>query len=222
MFKKQGWHLLSLVASLVILSLVVDAQFPSGQLWGIRTGIWFWVAVAVPIVHQIVVPLIWRGELYHRWMTKNFGEKAFLVYKVIFTIFLVGRPISLILLGLANKNTLPLNPIFAYLLAFLLFLPAAYSMYSVLHYFGIDRAYGIDHFEPETYRNKPFVKEGMFKYTDNAMYKFVFLALWSLALIFLSRAALLVAIFNHIYIWVHFYFTELPDIHYIYADKKEQ
>ena len=48
-------------------------------------------------------------------------------------------------------------------------------MYSVVHYFGIDRAYGIDHFEPELYRNKTFVKQGMFKYTDNAMYKFGFL-----------------------------------------------
>ena len=218
MFKKQGWHLLSLVASLVILSLIVDDQFLSGMLWGISTGTWFWVAVAVPIVHQIVVPLVWRVELYHQWMTKTFGEKAFPIYKVIFTILFVGRPLSIILVGIANKNTLPLNPALAYGIALLLFLPAAYGMFSVIKYFGIDRAYGIDHFEPEIYRNKPFVKQGMFKYTDNVMYKYIFLVLWSLGLVFLSRAALLVAIFNHVYIWVHFYFTELPDIEYIYGD----
>lgn len=221
MFKKQGWHLLSLVVSLVILSLLVDDQLLFGQLWGISTGTWFWVAVAVPIVHQIVVPLVWRAELYHRWMTKTFGENGFLIYKIIFTILFVGRPLSIILVGIANKNTLPMNPVIAYVVAFLFFLPAAYGMFSVIKYFGIDRAYGIDHFEPETYRNKPFVKQGMFKHTDNVMYKYIFLVLWSLALVFLSRAALLVAIFNHLYIWVHFYFTELPDMQVIYTERSE-
>ena len=90
-------------------------------------------------------------------------------------------------------------------------------MYSVVHYFGMDRAYGIDHFDP-AYRDKPFVKQGMFKYTDNAMYKFGFLILWSIALFTLSKAALLAAAFNHLYIWVHFYFTELPDIRQIYGE----
>ena len=89
-------------------------------------------------------------------------------------------------------------------------------MYSVLRYFGMDRAYGIDHFDP-SYREKSFVKQGMFKYSDNAMYKFGFLILWSIALIFLSQAALIAAAFNHLYIWVHFYFTELPDIQHIYG-----
>ena len=58
----------------------------------------------------------------------------------------------------------------------------------------------------------------MFKYTDNAMYKFGFLILWSIALFTLSKAALLAAAFNHLYIWVHFYFTELPDIRQIYGE----
>lgn len=221
MFKKQGWHFLSMVVSLVVLSLIVDDEFLSGALWGVSTGVWFWLAVAVPIVHQIVVPVFWRAELYHKWMTKTFGARAFFIYKVIFTILFVGRPLSIIFVGIANKNTLPLNPFLAYGIAFLLFLPAAYGMYSVIRYFGIDRAYGIDHFEPEIYRNKPFVKEGMFKYSNNVMYTYIFLVLWALALAFLSRAALLVAIFNHVYIWVHFYFTELPDIKYIYAVESE-
>jgi protein-S-isoprenylcysteine O-methyltransferase Ste14 len=103
-----------------------------------------------------------------------------------------------------------------YAAAVILLVPGIYTMYSVVHYFGIDRAYGIDHFDP-AYRDKPFVKQGMFKYTDNAMYKFGFLILWSIALLTLSKAALLAAVFNHLYIWVHFYFTELPDIRRIYG-----
>ncbi len=219
MFKKQGWHLFFLVVFLAVFALIAREDFLSGQLWGIDTQVWFWIAATVPVVHQIVVPLVWRGELYHKWMTKNFGDKGFPIYKVIFTILFVGRPLSLILVGISSYNSLVLKPIFAYILAFILFIPAAYGAYSVVRYFGIDRAYGIDHFEPEVYRNKPFVKQGLFKHTDNAMYKFVFLVLWSLALVFLSKAALLVAAFNHLYIWVHFYFTELPDIQYIYGDK---
>lgn len=218
MFKKQGWHLFFLVLLLSGVAILGTDSLLTGQLWGVKTSVWFWIAIIVPVAHQIIVPLVWRGELYHKWMTKRFGDKGFLVYKIIFTILFVGRPVSLILVSIANRNTLPLPPLLAYLLAFVLFLPAAYGMYSVFHYFGIDRAYGIDHFEPEIYRNKPFIKQGLFKYTDNAMYKFVFLVLWSLGLIFLSKAALLVAAFSHLYIWVHFYFTELPDIQYIYGD----
>jgi hypothetical protein len=109
----------------------------------------------------------------------------------------------------------------AYALGLLLFIPFAYTMYSVFNYFGIDRAYGIDHFDP-SYRNKPFVKQGMFKYTDNAMYKFGFLILWAIALAFLSKAALLVAAFSHVYIWVHYYFTELPDTQHIYGSRSKE
>ncbi|MBT3188741.1 MAG: hypothetical protein HN736_01725 [Anaerolineae bacterium] len=221
MFKKQGWHFLSLVVLLAGVAALFGDDFASGQLWGASTKFWFWFAIGVPVAHQIVVPIIWRGELYHQWMTKIFGDKGFLIYKIIFSILFIARPISVILVGISNKNTLHLNPFFAYILGFLLLIPAVYGMYSVIRYFGIDRAYGIDHFEPEIYLNKPFVKQGLFKYTDNAMYKFVFLALWAIGLGFLSKAALLVAAFNHLYIWVHFYFTELPDIRHIYGQSAE-
>jgi hypothetical protein len=95
-------------------------------------------------------------------------------------------------------------------------------MYSVFHYFGIDRAYGEDHFRPASYKNRPFVRQGMFRYTDNAMYKFGFLILWAIALVCLSKAALLAATFNHLYIWVHYYFTELPDIKHIYGSRPKE
>jgi hypothetical protein len=222
MFKKQGWHFLSLVILLTGVALLTSDGVLTGQLWGISTQAWFWFAIAVPVAHQFIVGVIWRGQLYHNWMKNAFGESGFFVYKVIFTILFVARPISIILLAISDRNTLPLNPILAYVLAGILLIPAAYAMYSVIHYFGIDRAYGIDHFEPEVYREKPFVKQGMFKYTDNAMYKFVFLILWAVALAFLSKAALLVAAFSHLYIWVHFYFTELPDILHIYGEPKKK
>jgi hypothetical protein len=216
MFEKQGWHFFFLMLLLVGIALLARGDVLAGQLWGLSSQVWLWIAIAVPVAHQVMVWLLWRGQLYHGWMTNWFGENSFSVYKVLFTVLFVARPVSLILLGISNFNSLPLNATLAYVLAGILFVPFAYTMYSVAHYFGINRAYGIDHFDL-SYRDKPFVKQGMFKYTDNAMYKFGFLILWAIALVFLSKAALLAAAFNHLYIWVHFYFTELPDIRHIYG-----
>lgn len=82
----------------------------------------------------------------------------------------------------------------------------------------MDRAFGIDHFQPKESKKESFVKKGIFKYTSNGMYIYGFLMLWIPGLLLLSKAAILVALFNHIYIWVHYYFTELPDIKIIYED----
>ena len=215
MFEKQGWHLLFLVLLLVGVALLVRGDVLAGQLWGFSTEAWLWIAVAIPIIHQIFVWLFWRLELHHGLITCWFGENGFLIYKIGFTILFAARPLSILLLGISNYATLTCLPALMYAIAILLLIPGIYTMYSVAHYFGMDRAYGIDHFDL-SYPGKPFVKQGMFKYTDNAMYKFGFLILWSIALFTLSKAALLAVVFNHLYIWVHFYFTELPDIHHIY------
>ena len=222
MFEKQGQHYFLLFVLLVGVYFLATGDVLSGQLWGIGTQTWLWIAVATPVLHQIVVVFLWRAELHHHKMTELFGDKGFLVYKVIFTILFAGRPVTLILLGISNANTLNLNPTISYLIAIILFIPFAYTMYSVVHYFGMDRAYGDDHFNPDKYRIKTFVKQGMFKYTNNAMYTFGFLGLWVIGFAFLSKAVLLTAAFNHLYIWVHFYFTELPDIEYIYGNPTKE
>lgn len=222
MFEKQTQHYLLLIVLLLGVYFLAAGDVLAGQLWGLSTQTWLWVAVAVPVLHQVIVALLWRAELYHRKMTEWFGDRAFSVFKGIFTLLFIGRPVSLILLGISNRGTLTLPPLLAYAIAVLLLLPFAYTMYSVFHYFGIDRAYGEDHFKPVAYQNKSFVKQGMFKYADNAMYKFGFLVLWAIGLVFLSKAALLAAAFSHLYIWVHFYFTELPDIKYIYGTQSKE
>jgi hypothetical protein len=222
MFAKQGRHYILLLILLLGVYFLATGDVVAGQLWGISTETWLRIAVAVPVLHQIVVALLWRAELHYHRLTEWFGERGFLIYKVIFTVLFAGRPATLILLGISNTNTLDLNPTLAYVLAVVAFIPFAYTMYSVVNYFGIDRAFGEDHFKPDAYRNRPFIKQGMFKYTDNAMYKFGFLILWSIALVFLSKAALLVVAFSHLYIWLHFYFTELPDIHHIYSGHSKE
>ena len=82
-------------------------------------------------------------------------------------------------------------------------------------YFTLERAYGIDHFDKNY--NEPYVKGGIFKYTNNGMYIFGLMALYLPGLILLSNTALIVALFQHTYIWVHYYFTERPDMKKIYG-----
>jgi Phospholipid methyltransferase len=216
-FEKQGQHFLLLVVLLLGVYLLATKDVLSGQLWGLSTQAWLWISILIPVVHQIFVWLFWRLELHHGLIKRWFGDRAFTIYRVGFALLFLARPVAQILLGISNRNTLSLNPFIAYTIAVVLFIPFAYTMYSVGKYFGIDRAFGIDHFEP-AYRTKPFVKQGMFKYTSNAMYKFGFLIFWALAFAFLSKAALLSAAFSHLYIWVHFYFTEQPDIRRIYGN----
>ena len=67
------------------------------------------------------------------------------------------------------------------------------------------------------YREMPIVNQGAFRYSSNAMYTFAFFAFWAVALLAGSTAAIAVALFQHAYIWVHWYCTEEPDIRVIYG-----
>ena len=190
--------------------------FLAGELFGVNTETWLWLGVGFPIAHQVFVWFVWRGQLHFGWMTRFFGKSDFLVFSVIFSILFLGRPISLILLGLSNTDTLPLPLLWRILNSLVLFIPSIYLGYSLKKYFGIKRAFGADHFDP-AYRDLPLVTEGIFIYTNNGMYTIGFFPLWIIAILFASKAALLAAAFNHFYIWVHYYTTEKPDMEVIYG-----
>jgi len=110
-------------------------------------------------------------------------------------------------------------PVFAYALTVLMALPVIYLFYSIKKYFTFKRAFGIDHFDKDYH--EPYVKQGMFKYTDNGMYIFGLMLLYFPGLLLLSQAAILAALFNHVYIWVHYYFIERPDMLEIYGAPPE-
>ena len=217
-FKHQLWHVISLVVLLagVYFLTIKDVSILYGSFWGIKTSNWFVLAIMCPILHQVYVLIIWRLELYYNSISKAFGAKGFQLYKAGFAFLFMSRLLSIILLAIANAYTLSLNPILSYLIAGLLLIPAVYLFYSVRKYFGVDRAFGIDHFQPNIFKNTPFVKKGILKYSSNSMYIFGFFILYIPAFLAFSKAALVAALFNHIYIWVHYYFTELADIKVIY------
>ncbi len=219
-FKLQLWHILILIALLFTLYYYAktDLTFLKGDLWGMSTISWFVFAILSPIVHQLYVLVCWRYELYYKGISELLGNSGFQSYKVGFTILILFRPLTIILLAISNTMTININPAFSYVLSGILIIPAIYLFYSLKKYFGIDRAFGIDHFFPEKFRNEPMVNQGIFKYTSNGMYVYGFLILWIPGILLQSKAALLIASFNHIYIWVHYYFTELPDMNVIYKE----
>ena len=114
MFEKQGWHLLFLVFLLVGVALLARGDVLSGQLWGLSTQTWLWIAIALPVVHQIFVWLFWRLELRHGLITRWFGENGFPIYKIGFTILFAARPVSILLLGISNYATVTCPPALMY------------------------------------------------------------------------------------------------------------
>ena len=219
-FKHQQWHILILGGLLFTLCsyLETDTTVLNGDLWGISTLTWATFAILAPIIHQCYVLVCWRSELHYQGLSRLFGKNGFKFYKTGFSILAFSRPVLIVLLAISSSMTLSVNPTFSYVLSGLLLIPAVYLFYSVKKYFGFDRAFGIDHFYPEEYRLKPFVDQGIFKYTRNGMYTFGFFLMWVPGFLLQSKAALLLALFSHLYIWVHYYFTELPDIKMIYKD----
>ncbi len=216
-FRFQIWHLLFVIIFISAIQTFItnEGNAMDGTLWGFSTNKWFWIAIAVPILHQVYVWITWRLELYQNTFTSRFGvKKAFKFYKIGFAILFVSRLISIIILAVSNKDSLLINPYFIYLLAALITPVVIYLFYSVKMYFTIDRAFGIDHFDKNY--NEPYVKGGIFRFTENGMYIYGLMILYLPGLLFFSEAALVAALFNHIYIWVHYYCTERPDMKVIY------
>ena len=220
--KYQFWHFLSLLIMLLLLFFFIDYDntILEGEFMNISTKTWLIISILSPIVHQVYVVICWRIELYYKGLSKAFGsvENAFKLYKIGFAILILSRLVTISILAYSNKETLDFAPYIFNAIAIIIAIPAIYLFYSVRKYFGMDRAFGIDHFKPNEIKKIPFVKKGIFKYTSNGMYIYGFLILWIPGLLLMSKAALLIALFNYMYIWVHYYFTELPDIKVIYKD----
>ncbi len=220
--KHQLGHFLFLALLLAGVFMVWQQELiSSGSLYSLSDSTWLLIALLCPIAHQIYVLVGWRLELYHRSLSKKFGDLGFIYFKVGFVILFAARLVSIIFLAFATRRSLMIDVPIMWVLVVLFSGLSLYLFYSVRRYFSFDRALGIDHFEPEKYRNVVFVREGIFKFTPNAMYVFGFLILYVPGLVLESKAALVVAAFNHLYIWVHYFFTELPDITIIYRGDKE-
>jgi protein-S-isoprenylcysteine O-methyltransferase Ste14 len=216
-FEKQTYQALSFILLFTLVWFVSRVLDLEGSLFGIDTSWWLWLSIAAAGLHQVYAVLFWRGELYYQFLTRRFGKNAFRVWAIGFLILFFSRPGLIVGLAAANQNTLSIPVWMGFGLGIIVLIPGIYLIDSIQRYFGYRRALGEDHFLPDEYREKPLVKEGIFRWTNNAMYIFGFLVLWAPGFFLRSQAALIAAAFNQIFIWAHYYFTELPDMNHIYG-----
>lgn len=197
----------------VCLATLLALAYAAWEWLGKPFPVAFWIAAACPIIHQIFTWLAWRFELRSSATSKTIGFQGYLAC---FFLLFGSRFITLIALAWQDKGSLALGLLPRTIVTAVLLAPGTYATYSVMRYFGFVRAAGADHFDPR-YRERPLVKEGIFRFTNNGMYFFAFLLFWAIAVGLNSTAALAIAAFSHAYIWVHFYATEKPDMEFIHT-----
>jgi protein-S-isoprenylcysteine O-methyltransferase Ste14 len=202
-----GIALLMTVGACSLLSEPENAK----PLLGLTVIGWAKLSIALALIHQFIVAFVFRLQLHKNLMTRLFGEHDMQIWRVIFLPLLAARPITLILIGWADATPITDMRIGELVLGAALLAPAIWGMHSTLVHFTLPRALGGDHFRDE-FLAMPMVTKGVFKYTDNGMYGVVFLGLWGIALLFGSWNALIIALFQQSYIWVHMYCTEAPDL----------
>lgn len=220
LWRGQLPHLVLLAALLPGVWAIASPAVEGDSWLGISGRTWLLACVLVPVVQQVAVVLVWRAQLSFSLVTRVFGDTGFIAWGVLFFLLLVARPLTLIGLAVADAGSLPVDPSLAFVVGCALLVPAVWTMHSVKTYFGFARALGGDHFF-ERYRAMPMVRGGAFAWSSNAMYTFVFLGLWGIALIARSQAVLAVALFQHAYIWVHWYCTEQPDGMVLYGNSPD-
>ncbi len=216
LFRGQLLHVVALVVLVPATWLAAGRSLRGETLLGLADTTWLALGIAAPVVHQVYVWLAWRLQLGWNAFGRGFGDHGLTVYMIGFFPLLLTRPLGVIALGWVTRDSLPLPWAVVLPLAVLLALPAAWTQWSVIRWFGYRRAAGADHFEAR-YREMPLVRQGAFRHTPNAMYAWGFLSLWVLALLLRSEAALVLVAFQHLYIWVHWHATEKPDMRWIYS-----
>ena len=211
-FKHQIWHLGGVILLFYTGVKLVDLENNTNTFIGINSLDWFMIAMSIPLIHQVYVWISWRSELCWKLVTKTIGFNGYVIF---FFILIISR-LSAIVLCFVDYGSLYTPGWFAWILATLIFIPGAYTMYSVKKYFGFLRAAGADHFDKK-YRDMPFEKRGIFKWTPNAMYVFAIAIPFAFATASGSESMFIVSIYTYISIWLHYFCTEKEDFKVIYT-----
>ena len=214
--KGQIQHVLLLLVMIPGAVWLAEPGLVGGDFLGIADRQWLLFMIAVPVIHQVIVALVFRLQLVYGLLTRVFGRADMIVWGVIFLPLLALRVVTILALAAAAPGGIAGPRWISVAGGSLLLIPALYTLYSVFRWFGLRRALGGDHFRRH-FRETPLERRGAFRYSGNAMYSFAFLLLWGAALIVGSRAALAGALFQHAYIWVHWYCTEQPDMQVLYG-----
>ena len=163
-FKHQIWHIGGLIVLYYVALQMVGFENNSNIFLGISAKNWFLFSMMTPLLHQGYVWLCWRSELCWKTISRTIGFKA---YVIIFFIIAILRLFS-VGLCFADYGTWFTPGWLAWSVSLLILILFIYTIYSIKKYFGFLRATGIDHFDP-SYKDKPFERRGIFKWTPNAM-----------------------------------------------------
>ena len=212
-FKNQIWHIGSLVILFYLGCQIVDFENDSNVLLGISSKNWFLFSMMTPLLHQVYVWLCWRSELCWKAISKTIGFKT---YAVIFIMLMILR-LSSIGLCFVDYGTWFTPEWIAWTISVLIFIPFIYTIYSIKKYFGFMRASGIDHFDT-SYKNIPFERRGIFKWSSNAMYTFAIAVFFGFAISSGSKAVFVFAAYSYIGGWLHYFCTEKEDFKIIYGN----
>ncbi|MDV7143305.1 methyltransferase [Tropicimonas sp. TH_r6] len=212
----QPQHLLMTALMLCGAAFLLQGSQGQGRFLGLSGVGWAWLSIWLAVLHQVVVALGFRLQLHRAVFTRVFGSRDFAVWRAIFLPLLIARPITVLITACVDAGSLETWRVAQILLGGALLVPAIYTLHSVVTHFTVIRATGADHFR-ESYLSLPMVRKGAFRWSGNSMYSFAFLGLWGIALLAGSRDALIVAFFQHAYIWVHMYTVEAPDMRWLYG-----
>ena len=212
-FKHQIWHIGGTITLFYIGSQFADLSTNTNTFIDISAISWFMIAMSIPLIHQTYVWVCWRSELCWKSISKTIGFKG---YVTIFFILIISR-LSAIVLCFVDYGSLYTPGWFAWSLAVIIFIPGAYTMYSVKKYFGFLRAAGADHFVTK-YKDMPFERRGIFKWSPTAMYVFAIGIPFGFAVATGSQSMFIVAIYTYISIWLHYFCTEKEDFKVIYGN----
>jgi len=167
LFHRQWIHLGFSIIALPALIYFVNVTSADNAMTKTGLGMpvifWFYIALAVPVIHCIYVWLCWRAELNWHSITRKWGgnniEEGFEIYFRLFFFQFGMRFISLLLLAIADANSETVVLKDRIWLRIVLAVPivavGGYTMYSVKAYWGsttkesFSRAAGKDHFDPE-------------------------------------------------------------------------
>jgi hypothetical protein len=185
--------------------------------WSITAGAVVAVSVVIGVLHQLWVLFFWRLELRSSAISRYFGPSGFVIYCVGFVLLITTRLASIVCLAPLNSGTLAIPLGFRIVLVGVIAALNVWGLYSVVRYFGIRRAFGLDHFDASV-RYKGLVTGGAYRYMRNVMYLIVVPVFLVPGLLWGSVASLILGVFHYIYVWVHYYCTELPDMAVIYGN----
>ena len=212
-FKHQIWHLGGTVILFYIGAKFAGLQNNTNTFINLGAFGWFIIAMTIPLIHQAYVWICWRSELCWKSISSTIGFKG---YVIIFFVLIISR-LSAIVLCFVDYGSLYTPRWLAWSLAVIIFIPGIYTMYSVKKYFGFLRAAGADHFDSK-YRDLPFERRGIFKWSPNAMYTFAIGIPFGFAVATGSQSMFIVAIYTYISIWLHYFCTEKEDFKVIYGN----